>query len=116
MNRAAEVHASEARELRGNAQLFVRHLKRSFPWVNSSTKLHILMYDAPDFFGLFGSFGLYVEQSIEAWHGFSRRNPLNMRLRRRRGRAHILYAQWQRRGMQATPIFRLTRGRLRQKE
>jgi len=62
MIRAAEVHASEARESRANAQLFVRNLKRSFPWVNISPKLHILMYHALDFLDLFGSIGLYGEQ------------------------------------------------------
>jgi len=74
MNRAAQVHASEARELRANAQLFVRHLKRSFPWFNISPKLHILMYHAPDFLDLFGSIGLCGEQSIEAWQGFFTQN------------------------------------------
>jgi len=59
MNRAAEVHASEALEFRSNVQLFVRHLKRSFPWVNISPKLHVLMYHAPDFLYLFGSICLY---------------------------------------------------------
>jgi len=74
MNRADEVHASEARGFRANAQLFVRHLKCSFPWVNISPKLHILMYHAPDFLDLFGSIDLYGEQSIEAWHGFFTQN------------------------------------------
>ena len=59
MSRVAEVHASEALEFRSNVQLFVRHLKRSFPWVNISPKLHVLMYHPPDFLYLFGSICLY---------------------------------------------------------
>jgi len=74
MSRAAEVDAAEARAFRANALLFVRHMKRSFPWVNISPKLHMLMYHAPDFLDRFGSIGLYGEQSIEAWHGFYTQN------------------------------------------
>jgi len=74
MNRAAEVHASDAREFCANAQLFVRNLKRSFPWVSIWPKLHILVHHAPDILDLFGSIGLYGEQSIEAWHGFFTQN------------------------------------------
>jgi len=77
MNRAAFVHADESKSFRSNAQSFVRHMKRSFPWVKASPKLHILMYNAPDFLDRFGSIGLYGEQSIEAWHGYYTQNATN---------------------------------------
>jgi len=74
MNRAALVHADDSNAFRSNAQRFVRHIKRGFPWVNVSPKLHILMYHAPDFLYRFGSIGLYGEQFIEARHGYHTQN------------------------------------------
>jgi len=74
MNRAALVHADESNAFRSNAQRFVRHINLSFPWVNVSPKLHILMYHAPDFLYRFCSIGLYGEQSIEARHDYHTQN------------------------------------------
>ena len=74
MNRAALVHTDESNSIRSNAQSFVRHMKRSFPWVNVSSKLHILMCQAPDFLDRFGSIVLCGEQFIEAWHKYYAQN------------------------------------------
>lgn len=55
-----------------NAQELVVGLKKAFPWVNISPKLHILLFQAPDFLEPCGSLELYGEQALEAWLGHYR--------------------------------------------
>jgi len=74
MSRAALVEASEVRQFRANARAFVQLMKRGFPWVSVSPKLHIVLHHAPDFLERFGSIGLYGEQEVEFWHGFFNQN------------------------------------------
>jgi len=47
LNRVAVVQADEIRQFRTDARSFVRLMKRSFPWVSVSPKLHILLHHAP---------------------------------------------------------------------
>ena len=74
LNRAAIIPAAEQRRLAASATEFVVLLQRHFPWVRISPKLHFLFQYAEDFMRRLGSIGLYGEQAIEAWHGFSRQN------------------------------------------
>jgi len=69
MNRAVIITVDESARFRGDTAVMVTLLKRSFPWLSISPKLHILMCHAPDFLECFGSIGLYGEQGLEAWHG-----------------------------------------------
>jgi len=69
LNRAAIISAEESAQFRADTSSMVSLLKRSFPWLSISPKLHIHMCHAPDFFERFGSIGLYGEQGLEAWHG-----------------------------------------------
>ena len=69
LNRAAIISAVEAAQFRADSSSMVSPLKRSFPWLPISPKLHILICHAPDFLELFGRIGLYGEQGLEARHG-----------------------------------------------
>jgi len=69
LNRAVIIPADESARFRADTAVMVTLLKRSFPWLSISPKLHILMCHAPDFLECFGSIGLYGEQGLEAWHG-----------------------------------------------
>ena len=69
LNRAAIISAEEAAQFLADTSSMVSLVKRSFPWLPISPKLHILMCHAPDFFERFGSIRLYGEQGLEAWHG-----------------------------------------------
>jgi len=61
MSRVALVAANEVRQFRANARDFVQLMKRGFPWVSVSPKLHIVLHHAPDFLERFGNIGLYGE-------------------------------------------------------
>jgi len=74
MSRAELVEASEVRQFQANARDFVQLMKRGFPWVSVSPKLHIVLHHAPDFLERFGSIGLYGEQAVESWNGFFNQN------------------------------------------
>jgi len=74
MSRAAFVEASEVRQFRANARAFVQLMKRGFPWVSVSPKLHNVLHHAPDFLERFGSIGMYGEQTVESWNGLSNQN------------------------------------------
>jgi len=74
MSRAALVEANEVRQLRANARDFVQLMKRGFPWVSVSPKLHIVLHHAPDFLERFGSIALYGEQAVESRYGFFNQN------------------------------------------
>ena len=69
--------AGEVRQFRSGARVFMRLMKRSFPWVSVSPKLHILLHHAPAFLERLGSVGLYGEQAVESWHGFFNKNAAN---------------------------------------
>jgi len=68
LNRAATATAEEVKQFRADATALVIHPKRSFPWMSISPKLHMLLCHAADFMHLYGSIGLYGEQSKETWH------------------------------------------------
>jgi len=74
LNRAAVVQADEIRQYRTDARHFLRLIKRRFPWVSVSSKLHILLHETPAFMERFGGMGLYGEQAAESWYGFSEQN------------------------------------------
>jgi len=74
LNRAVIIPAPEKKHFADNAMEFVMLLKRHFPWVRISPKLHFLFHHAADFMRRFCSIGLYGEQAIEAWNGFYRQN------------------------------------------
>lgn len=63
------IGADETKAFRANAEQLVAGLKKAFPWVDISPKLHILLFHAPDDLERFRSLGLYGEQALEAWHG-----------------------------------------------
>jgi len=69
LNRAAVATAEEVRQFREDTTPFVTHLKRAFPWLSVSPKLHLLLCHAAEFMQRYESIGLYGEQAIEAWHG-----------------------------------------------
>jgi len=69
LNRAGIATCEEVKQFRVDATALVTHLKRSFPWMNISPKLHLLLCHAADFMHRYGSIGMYGEQAIEAWHG-----------------------------------------------
>jgi len=69
LNRAATATAEEVKQFRADTTALDTHLKRSFPWMSISPKLHMLLCHAADYMHLYGSIGLYGEQAIEAWHG-----------------------------------------------
>jgi len=69
LNRAAVATAEEVRQFRADTTAFVTHLKRAFPWLSVSRKLHLLLCHAAEFMQRYGSIGLYGEHDIEAWHG-----------------------------------------------
>jgi len=69
LNRVVIIPTDESARFRADTAVMVTLLKRSFPWLSISPKLHILMCHAPEFLERFGSIGLYGEQGLEAWHG-----------------------------------------------
>ena len=69
LNRAGIATCEEVKQFRVDATALVTHLKRSFPWINISPKLHLLLCHAADLMHRYGSIGMYGEQAIEAWHG-----------------------------------------------
>jgi len=69
-----EVDTGEVRQFRSRARAFVRLMKRSFPSVSVSPKLHILLHHAPAFLERFGSVGLHGEQAVESWYGIFNQN------------------------------------------
>jgi len=74
LNRAVIIPAPEQTRFADYAREFVALLKRHFPWVRISPKLHFLFHHAAEFMRRFGSIGLYFEQAIEARHGIHRQN------------------------------------------
>jgi len=58
LNRAAIIPADEVTAFRADTAAMVTLSKGSFGWLSISPKLHILMFQAPDVLGLWGSIGL----------------------------------------------------------
>jgi len=61
LNRAAIVTSEAVRQLRADTTAFVTHLRRAFPWLRVSPKLHLLLCQSAEFMQRYGSIGLYGE-------------------------------------------------------
>ena len=90
MSRAGLVEVSEVRQFRANARDFVQLMKRGFPWVSVSPKLHIVLHHAPEFLERFGSIGLKGEQAVKSWNGFLNQNAAKYTVETKVGSCAIL--------------------------
>jgi len=75
-NRPAIVPSEDVLAFRSNTSAMVTVLKGSFGGFSIPPKLHILMFQAPEVLGMWGSIGLYGEQGLQAGRGGYGQNAL----------------------------------------
>jgi len=74
LNRAVIFGADERSTFRRQAADFVDLLRSSLEWASITPQLHVLVCHAADWLETYGSFWLFSEQGLEAWHGYFNQN------------------------------------------